>query len=478
MAKVEMPALKKKTREMLYTCRHLQTRETGKFYSRAPRKLVEVIKLKKKALAIVIPSIFLLLGVLYLSTLLSPPQAVANLTLQVNPVITMTLDDDNTVIDIKGKNEDGVEIITISDLQGKKLDEALAEITSILYEQGYLLPEGTVAMMVHGPDNADQDKLSAISNLAKETVQENLIRLNIIVQVESFVLSEELFAYLDELGLTPADYVDLLKANLTEDEIKEVIRSLEQAENDTEALLYLKFKLKIKSGERELFAEFKQKQFGNLAKVMIKQKGQKHIQLKDSDAYEYLLPILEELDLGASLDKNEVVDRVLAAFGWEGSYQEFKIEIKFADKSFMDFKCKAKGEEAQRERERDREKEREQDQERETALPYRKFELEIESNKRKLKAEIEQEDGEISAKMESSRDGKKTELKGSAALEYLLPILKKLDLNASMDKQEVMDRVVTAFGWEGFYEEFEIKVKFNNGSNLDFKWKCDYDDDD
>ena len=208
---------------------------------------------------------------------------------------------------------------------------------------------------------------------------------------------------------------------------------------------------------------------------MIKQKGQKHIQLKDSEAFEYLRPILENLDLSVSLDKDEFVNRVLNAFGWEGSYQEFKIEVKFADKSSMDFKCKAEEKDTERERERERERE----QECETELPYKKFELEIESKKRKLEVEIEQEDGRISAKMESSHNGTKdSELKGSAALEYLLPILKKLDLNASMSRQQVMDRVVAAFGWEGFYEEFEIKVKLKNGSTLDFEWEYDdYDND-
>lgn len=297
---VEMAGHKKKIKEMLFACNQMQTRETGKFYSKASRKFIEVIKLKKKALAIVIPSILVLLAVVSLSILLSPPRAMANLTLQVNPAISMVLDDDNTIIEIKGKNDEGKEILAISDLQGKQLEEVLEEITSILFEQGYLLPESMVAITVNGLDNPDMEKLSEISELAKETVQGNLIQLNISAHVESYVLSEELYAFLDELGLMPVDYVDLLKANLTEDEIKEVIRSLEQTEgdeNNAKALPYLKFKLKIKSHERELFAEFKPKRYSNLAKVMIKQKGQIHIQLKDSEALEYLLPILEKLDL-------------------------------------------------------------------------------------------------------------------------------------------------------------------------------------
>lgn len=473
---VEMPAHKEQLKKMLFAY-SVHTRNKRRCYLEAPEKIAEVIRLKKKALIFIIPSLLILLTVLCVHLFSPPSQAMAGLTLQVNPLVSMVLDDDNTVIEIMGQNEEGIEIVSISDLEGKKLNEVLEEITSIMFEQGYLLPDSTVAMTVHGLDNPDMEKLSAISDLAKETVQENLTRLNISAQVESFVLSEELYAFLDELGLTPADYVELLKANLTEDEIKEVIKSLEQTENEAEALPYLKFKLKIKSDEHELFAEFKQKQFGDLAKVMIKQQGQKHIQLKDTGALEYLLPILEKLELNTSMSKEQIVERVVELFGWEGPYEEFKIEVKFADKSSIDFKCKAKKEDAERERERERE--------RETALPYREFELEIESDLRKLSVDFEQENDGIYARVKIKQDGQKpAQLKDSAALEYLLPILEKLELNASMDKQQVVDRVVAAFGWDEPYEELEIKVKFANRSSLDFKWKnldmdeVDDDDDD
>ena len=116
------------------------------------------------------------------------------------------------------------------------------------------------------------------------------------------------------------------------------------------------------------------------------------------------------------------------------------------------------------------------------ALPYIEFELEIESDGREFKVEFEQKADGIYAEVEISEDGKKDiELKGTAAVDYLVPILEKLKINASMSRKQILDRVLKAFGWDGPYDEIEMDVKYADGSSIDFEWEgeqVDTDNDD
>ena len=50
-----------------------------------------------------------------------------------------------------------------------------------------------------------------------------------------------------------------------------------------------------------------------------------------------------------------------------------------------------------------------------------------------------------------------------------MPILEKLDINAVMSRQQIVDRVLAAFGWTYPYDEFEIEVKLVDGTTIDFE---------
>lgn len=102
-------------------------------------------------------------------------------------------------------------------------------------------------------------------------------------------------------------------------------------------------------------------------------------------------------------------------------------------------------------------------------LPYKKFDLEIESDYRELEVEFEQKRyGAYYAEVEFEVDDEiEIELEGSAALNYLLPILEGLDINTNMSKQQIMEKVLNAFGWEGYYEDFELEVKFFDKTYID-----------
>ena len=110
--------------------------------------------------------------------------------------------------------------------------------------------------------------------------------------------------------------------------------------------------------------------------------------------------------------------------------------------------------------------------ERAIELGFYKFDLEIESDDDdELEVEFEvYRSGEMKAEFEIEvGDRKEMELEGQAALDKLLPILKKLDIDASMSQQQIVERVIDAFDWNYGYDEFELEVKFLDGSRIDFE---------
>ncbi len=103
-------------------------------------------------------------------------------------------------------------------------------------------------------------------------------------------------------------------------------------------------------------------------------------------------------------------------------------------------------------------------------IPFRKFDLEIDDDDdddKELDIEYEvHSSGNITAKVE--RKNHRT-LYGQDAINYLQPILKNLNISSSMSRQEIMDKVMSSFSWTGPYEEFDIEVRFFDGSTIKFE---------
>ena len=454
MLEVSMPGHKEQLKKMLLAQGSLDSQRSGNFLSSALNKTIGVILLKKRALAIAVPIMVLLVAVMAYQSLVFRPQAVAAVTLQVNPALTLTLDQKNIVLETVGENAEGLALVAEYPFKGKGLKEALEELTERLHDKGFLQPGSEVIITVHPLDGLEQASLVSLSSHAQQIMSENLNRYN-VQRPDSFVISQGLHRYLGQLGLTPRDYVELLKANLTEEEIVEVVGALGRKDTVTASLPYIEFDLEIKSVEGELSAEFQQKRYGVYAKVEIEDDSREDTKLEGGRALEYLLPILEKLEISAAMPKREIVERVLAAFAWQGSLEEFELEVKFADGSKLDFEWE------------DAESHKDDN----LTLAFWEFDLEIESDDRELSVEFEVKNGSFNAQIEIEENGRKIELEGAAALEYLLPILEKLEINASMSKREIVDRLLAAFAWQGSLEEFELEVKFADGSKLDFEWE-------
>ena len=336
LQQISMPGHREQLKMMLLAQGQLKSQKTGgRFHS-----FFDMFMLKNKALRIAVPVVLLLLAALGYQTFSHRPQAVAAVTLQVNPALTLVLDKKNMVLEAEGENAEGEVVLADYKLEGKELKEALEDLAMHLHNKGFLRPNSEVIITVHPIDGLEQEKLSTLSDFAQQIMSDSLNRYN-VQKPDSFVISHGLHLFLKDLGLMPLDYVELLKANLTEEEIMEVINALEKNDPSIALLPFLELNLEIEADERELSVEFKQKRYGVYAEVEFQEDDKKDMELEGRAALDYLLPILEKLEINASMPQKEIVERILIAFDWRWALEEFEIELKFADGSHIDFEWEA-----------------------------------------------------------------------------------------------------------------------------------------
>lgn len=235
---------------------------------------------------------------------------------------------------------------------------------------------------------------------------------------------------------------------------------------DIPDLPFRKFKLEVESDENELEVEYKLK--GDKLEVQVEfgqEDGQEN-ELKGAEALEYLLPILEGLDLNAAMSDEEIISAILTAFEWDMHYEEIKVEIEFSDGTEIKIESKAEDDDD------DEDDERDDETYPEPYLPFAEFELEIEAEDYELEAEFEQDRHELEAKVKiKQKDGKDTELKGKQALDYLVPILEKLNIRTSMSDKDIIRAVLATFDWDKTYEKVKVKVKFTDGTKIELEQK-------
>ena len=106
-------------------------------------------------------------------------------------------------------------------------------------------------------------------------------------------------------------------------------------------------------------------------------------------------------------------------------------------------------------------------------LPFTKFDLDIDGDDDDDDLDVEFEvysSGSYKAEVEIEIDDRKeVELNGERALNYLLPIFEDLNINANMSQRDIVNEVIRAFQWRYGYDEFELEVRFRNGTRIDFE---------
>ncbi|MFW0858572.1 MAG: hypothetical protein AAGB97_00030 [Dehalococcoidia bacterium] len=194
-------------------------------WSRAWTKIGEEIdiKLRRQKWGIIVTAAVLILAFAAYQLLLPGPQAMAYLTMQVNPALRLSLDREHKVIGVEGLDEDGKALLAHLDIQNKELQQALQEITDVLMDRGFLRPEVRVVIVLHPIDARVAEDLPGLSAIAHQVVTDRLVEIGVQIKVVSQVITKDLYETAIEKGLLPAAYTDLIEAGLSEDSITSII---------------------------------------------------------------------------------------------------------------------------------------------------------------------------------------------------------------------------------------------------------------
>ncbi|MER2088727.1 MAG: YusW family protein [Sporosarcina sp.] len=102
-------------------------------------------------------------------------------------------------------------------------------------------------------------------------------------------------------------------------------------------------------------------------------------------------------------------------------------------------------------------------------LEYVDFELSVDyANHKEYEAELERNsDNSIKAEIEDSLN--KVKKKGSEAFNELYPMVKQLTITQQTNKADAIQEVMSAFDLPKDYTEFEMEIRFNDGTKIEFE---------
>ncbi|AFQ46350.1 anti-sigma factor domain-containing protein [Desulfosporosinus meridiei] len=94
---------------------------------------------------------FLVLTTIFAWNLYQAPTAVALLSVDINPSVQFTIDDQGNLLNINSKNEDAEGLLKNIDFEGRPLDSILEEFVIEAYNQNFLKPEQSWVVVGYSP---------------------------------------------------------------------------------------------------------------------------------------------------------------------------------------------------------------------------------------------------------------------------------------------------------------------------------------
>lgn len=155
--------------------------------------------------------------------------ASAYVTVDINPSVELTINEDRDVIGLTALNDDGKQVLADLKLIGESVEEAVAAFTEAAREGGFLQDNAEIVITASDADTeeAAQDSLELddLEGQLVGTVQDSASRHNVQVTVESLQVSKELRNASHDVGLSPGKYALYLMAQsngieVTVDELK------------------------------------------------------------------------------------------------------------------------------------------------------------------------------------------------------------------------------------------------------------------
>lgn len=113
----------------------------------------------------------------------------STVTLDINPQIEITLDEDDRVIEVRGLNDDGVSFFqTTSNFKKMELDEFIELLVERLDERGYIVSTEDNTIMIYVEGTSDQIKERVLANVQSKILTEAQKRNRIV----NFVKTNEI----------------------------------------------------------------------------------------------------------------------------------------------------------------------------------------------------------------------------------------------------------------------------------------------
>ena len=142
------------------------------------------------------------------------PKAYAYVTVDINPSIELSIDDKHKVVDFKGLNQDGEQVLNDLKLQGMSVDEAISKLAEIAKNKGYLNEQSEVLITASPAVDTDQTSsdLDQIEHNLVATVQKVTSANGAAVDVEGIVVSEGVRKAAQEAGVSPGKFAFYLSA--------------------------------------------------------------------------------------------------------------------------------------------------------------------------------------------------------------------------------------------------------------------------
>ncbi len=374
-------------------------------------------------------------------------------SVDVNPSVEFQMNRFGYVTHATPLNPEGDEVLSSIQYRRRKIDQVVSDYLYEVMMSGYYEDQDhpRILVAISGVEGADPDLLEDRLRNILEAQQEVLASFTITIEKDFKQVTPEMRQEASSLGISAGRWEELKQRKIIPFEV---------------------FELEIESDAREISVDYRLESDGFKAVVEDHREDGVEVERTGAAALDYLIPILQKLEIDPSMGSLEIMERVVHAFEWRGDFEEFEIELKQHDGSTIRFQWKR---EENNEVERAPKEEESQERPKPEPLPIEtlsivKFELEIERDDVEMEVDFERENGSAEAEIEFEReDQKEIELEGQAALDYLLPILENLNLHPSMSRQEVISRVTAGFNWQGGFDEFEIEVKFSDGSIIEFE---------
>lgn len=142
------------------------------------------------------------------------PKAYAYVSVDINPSIELSIDENHKVVDAKGLNQDGEQVLTDLKLQGVPVEEAISKLAEMAKNKGFL-NEQTEVLITASPADRTEDAgsdLQLIEDSLVATVQKVTSTNGTAVDVEGIVVSQDVRQAAKEAGVSTGKYAFYLSA--------------------------------------------------------------------------------------------------------------------------------------------------------------------------------------------------------------------------------------------------------------------------